>query len=31
MTLSPLGPYIKTCGRYIDGIHQHILTALALY
>ena len=31
MTLSPLGPYIKTCGRYIDGIHLHILTALALH
>ena len=31
MTLSPLGPYIKTCGRYIDGIHLHVLTAIALY
>ena len=31
MTLSPLGPYIKTCGRYIDGIHLNVLTAIALY
>ena len=31
LTLAPLGPYCESCSRYIDGIHVHVLTALALY
>ena len=31
MTLVPLEPYCKTCAKHIDGIHLHVLTAIALY
>ena len=31
MTLSPLERYCRSCARHIDGIHLHILSAIALY
>lgn len=31
LTLAPLEDYCKTCARHIDGIHIHILNAIALY
>ena len=31
LTLIPLEDYCKTCARHIDGIHIHILNAIALY
>ena len=31
LTLTPLEDYCKTCARHIDGIHIHILNAIALY
>ena len=31
MTLAPLEPYCKSCARHIDGIHLHVLTAIAWY
>ena len=31
ITLAPLEPYCQKCGRYIDAIHLHVLTAVALY
>lgn len=31
LTLVPLEDYCKTCARHIDGIHIHILNAIALY
>ena len=31
MSLAPLGPYCKNCAKHIDGIHLHILKAIALY
>ena len=31
LTLSPMEKYCVSCGRYIDGIHLNLLTALALY
>lgn len=29
LTLAPLQPYFEACRRYIDGIHLHILSAIA--
>ena len=31
LTLSPLEPYIRSCGRHIDSIHFNVLTAAAQY
>lgn len=31
MTLAPLENYCKTCSRYIDSIHLHMLCAIARY
>lgn len=31
LTLAPLEDYCKTCASHIDGIHIHILNAIALY
>ena len=31
MTLAPLEPYCSVCRRHIDGIHLHVLSAIALY
>jgi len=31
LTLAPLESYCAQCGRYIDGIHLDVLSALALY
>ena len=31
LTLAPLEAYVKNCARYIDSVHLHILTAIALY
>ncbi len=31
LTLAPLEAYVKNCARYIDSVHLHVLTALALY
>lgn len=31
MTLAPLEPYCKSCAKHIDGIHLHVLKAIALY
>lgn len=31
MTLAPLENYFTTCRRHIDGIHLHLLRAIALY
>ena len=31
LTLAPLEPYIRSCGRILDGIHLNLLTAIALY
>ena len=31
LTLAPLEAYVKNCARYIDSVHLHVLTAIALY
>ncbi len=31
MTIAPLEPYCKSCAKHIDGIHLHVLKAIALY